>query len=166
MVLSFAIEDLGLNPLDRVERLAERRAWTLDRTSAEEVIMGVTGGWCDLSISMNWREDLESLLVSAAYELRVPGKRQDEIAKLLAMINAQLVHGHFDFWLVEGTIIYRHALLLAGGAEANDEQCEAMIRIAVDTCQRYYPAVQFVIWAGQKAEEALDNALLDTRGEA
>ncbi|MCA0432724.1 MAG: YbjN domain-containing protein [Proteobacteria bacterium] len=166
MSLSIEMDDVSFNPLDRVERLAERMAWTLDRTSSDEVVMGVTGGWSDLTLSLNWRDDLESLLCMSAYELKVPQKRQDEIARLLNLINAQLIHGHFDFWLSEGSIVFRSSLLLAGAAEANDSQCEGMIRIAVESCQRYYPAIQFVIWAGHTAEQALDSALLDTRGEA
>jgi hypothetical protein len=56
--------------------------------------------------------------------------------------------------------------VLAGGAEANDEQCEAMIKMAIDNAQRYYPAVQLVIWGGQSAEEAMASALIETQGEA
>jgi hypothetical protein len=100
------------------------------------------------------------------FELKVPEKRREEMVRLVVLINAQLVHGHFDFWEKQGTLIFRHTLLLAGAAEANDAQCEGLIRLAVDTCQRYYPAVQFVIWAGHGAEQALDSALLETQGEA
>jgi hypothetical protein len=166
MSLSAEFEPALSNPLDRVERIAERRAWTLDRTSTDEVIMAVSGGWIDLSLSMNWRDDLESLLVAAAYELKVPDKKREDVSTLLSLINGQLIHGHFDFWATDGSILFRHALLLAGGAEANDAQCEAMIRLAVDTCQRYYPAIQFVIWAGHTPQQALDSALLETQGEA
>ena len=57
-------------------------------------------------------------------------------------------------------------LLLTGGAEANDAQCESLIRLAVETCERYFPAVQFVVWAGRNAGEALESSLLETVGEA
>jgi hypothetical protein len=166
MSLATGFEPILSNPLDRVERIAERQEWTLDRPSSDEIVMAVSGGWCDLSLNMSWRDDLESLFMHGAYELKVPEKRQDEVARLLSLINARQMHGHFDFWAADGTIIYRNSLLLAGGAEANDGQCEGMIRLAVDTCQRYYPAIQFVIWAGHSAEQALDSALLETHGEA
>lgn len=166
MSLQAPFEPILSNPLDRVERIAERRDWTFDRPSSDEVLMAVGGGWCDLSLSLSWRDDLESLLVGCNYELKVPEKRREEMVRLVVLINAQLVHGHFDFWEKQGTLIFRHTLLLAGAAEANDAQCEGLIRLAVDTCQRYYPAVQFVIWAGHGAEQALDSALLETQGEA
>ena len=153
------------NPLDRVERLAESHAWSVDRTNDHEVVMQVAGGWADLNLSFTWRDDLESLHFACVLDLRVPLKRRDEVAKLLAIINAQMIHGHFDLW-ADGAIVYRYALLLAGGAEANDAQCETVIRIGVEASQRYYPAIQFVVWAGHSAEDALQSALLETMGEA
>ena len=154
------------NPLDRVERLAESRHWPLDRTSDDEVVMAISGGWCDLNFSLSWRDDLETLQSVCGFDLKVPEPRQTEVMRLICLVNAQLIHGHFDFWTAEGAILFRHSLILAGGAEANDSQCDALIRSGIENCQRYYPAFQFVIWAGQAAEKALANALLETHGEA
>lgn len=154
------------NPLDRVERLAESLRWTFDRTTQTEVTMLVEGGWSDLQLAMNWREDVETLHVAATFDARVPPARREEAARLVALINGQLLHGHFDLWEADGTLVMRNSLLLAGGAEANDAQCEALIRLAVDNCQRYFPAVQFVVWAGRSAEDALQSSLFETMGEA
>jgi hypothetical protein len=154
------------NPLDRVERLAESRAWSVDRTNDHEVVMLVGGGWADLNLSFTWRDDLESLHFACVLDLKVPEKRRDEVARLLAIINSQIMHGHFDLWSNDGSIVYRYTLLLAGGAQANDAQCESIIRIGVEASQLYYPAIQFVIWAGKTAEDALESAMLETHGEA
>ncbi len=154
------------NPIDRVERLAEREHWSIDRTSDDEVVMNVSGGWCDLNLSLSWRSDLEALIVACTYDMRVVEQRRDEVTKLINQMNAQLIHGHFDFWAESGHIMYRNSLLLAGGAEANDAQCAAMIQLGIEQCQRYYPAVQFVVWAGHSAEQAMSSALLETHGEA
>ena len=97
---------------------------------------------------------------------KVPAARREEMAKLVALVNAQLLHGHFDQWEADGSLVFRNNLLLCGGAEANDAQCEALIRLAIDTCQRYFPAVQFVVWAGRGAGEALEASLFETMGEA
>jgi hypothetical protein len=154
------------NPLDRVQRLAELRHWPMDRTSDDEVVMSISGGWCNLDLSLNWRDDLEDLRVVCGYDLKVQPTRQLEVTRLLSLINARLLHGHFDIWPSNGVVTFRYSLILAGGAEANDAQCDALIRIAVDSCQRFYPALQFVMWAGHSAEAALENALLETQGEA
>jgi hypothetical protein len=154
------------NPIDRVERLAEREKWAIDRTSDDEVVMTVSGGWCDLNLSLSWRSDLEAVMVACTYDLRVPPPRKEEIIRLVNLVNSQIIHGHFDFWADAGVIMFRNSLSLAGGAEANDAQCEALIGDAVGACQRYYPAVQFAVWAGHDAHKALSSALLETHGEA
>jgi hypothetical protein len=154
------------NPLDRVEKLAESRRWPMDRTSSDEVVMTISGGWCNLHLSLYWRDDLEALQFACSYDLKVPEARHAEVLRLLSLINSRLMHGHFDFWSAEGSVNFRHSLILAGGAEANDAQCDMLIRTGVEACQRYFPAMQFVIWAGQTADAALENALLETHGEA
>ena len=88
------------------------------------------------------------------------------MSRLIGLINEQLLTGHFDLWHRDGSLVFRNGLLLSGGAEANDAQCEALIRFAVETCERYFPAVQFVVWAGRKADDALESTMLDTMGEA
>jgi hypothetical protein len=159
------IEELA-NPLDRVERLAEAYHWAFDRTNHAEVTMRVEGGWSDLSVSLNWRDEFEILHVAVNFDAKVPPARRDETIKLIARINEQLLVGHFDLWHSDGSLVFRNSMLLSGGAEANDAQCEALIRFAVETCDRYFPAVQFVVWAGQPAVEALEAAMIETLGEA
>lgn len=154
------------NPLDRVERLAARRDWALDRSDDDEVTLLVSSPYSDLHVALNWRADLETLHVAASFDVKVPAARRDEAARLIALINEQLMHGHFDLWRSDGSIVFRNNLVLAGGAEANDAQCEMLIRLAAENCQRFFPAVQFVVWAGRKAEDAIECSLFETVGEA
>jgi hypothetical protein len=158
-------DDLS-NPLDRVERIAEIHEWAFSRTGHGEVTMQISGGWSEMVVSLNWRDDFEVLHAAVSPEVKVPAARRDEVAKLLARINEQLLIGHFDLWHADGSLLFRNSLLLSGNAEANDAQCEALIRFAVETCERYFPAVQFVVWAGQNAADALEAAMIDTVGEA
>jgi hypothetical protein len=154
------------NPLDRVQRLAETRQWPIDRTSEDEVVMSVSGAWCGLDLSLSWREDMETLQIVCAFDLKINEPRRIEALNLLAQVNAGLLHGHFDLWMQEGRVVFRDSLWLAGGAEANDAQCDALIRAGLDSCQHYYPAFQFVAWGNQTADDALRNAMLETKGEA
>jgi hypothetical protein len=82
------------------------------------------------------------------------------------MINEQLWIGHFDLWSSDSVVMFRHALLLAGGAVPTHPQCATMMKTAVDACERYFQAFQFVLWAGKSAREALDAVLFETEGEA
>ena len=45
-------------------------------------------------------------------------------------------------------VIFRHALLLAASV-SDAAQCEAMLKAALEACERYYQAFQFVVWAGK-----------------
>ena len=74
--------------------------------------------------------------------------------------------GHFDIWEQERIVMFRHSLLLAGNADATPQQIEGMFTNALESCERYYRAFQFVVWAGKSAREAIDNALFETAGEA
>lgn len=161
-----AFETKESNPLDRVERLAEAQHWSFDRTTQTEVTMLLEGAWSDLHVALNWRDDMETLHVAVTFDAKVPAARRDEAARLVAQINEQLFHGHFDLWHSDGSLVHRNSLLLTGGAEANDAQCAMLIKLAVETCQRYFPAVQFVVWAGRSAEQALESSLFETVGEA
>ena len=37
---------------------------------------------------------------------------------------------------------------------------------AIESCERYFQAFQFVVWAGKDAVEALEGVLFETVGEA
>ena len=75
--------------------------------------------------------------------------------RLVAAINEQLWVGHFDLWTHTGMVMHRQALVLPGGLTASTAQCEAMVVNAIHACERYYPAFQFVVWAGKSTAEAM-----------
>ncbi len=154
------------NPMDVMEALASVRGWSFDRPGDDEVNMTVEGSWCDLHVCMNWRDDLESVHLAATFDLRVPLNRREEISRLVSLINEQLFLGHFDLWRQDGALMFRNGMFLTGGAEILPEQCESLLVSALESCERYYPAFQFVLWAGQTAEDAIQSCLLETQGEA
>jgi hypothetical protein len=96
----------------------------------------------------------------------VPERRRAELIELAALINEQLWVGHFDVWVNDGIVMFRHALVLTGGIAAADAQCEAVLGIALDACERHYQAFQFVLWAGKSPREALESIIFETSGEA
>jgi hypothetical protein len=116
-------------------------------------------------ISLTWREDLEALHLACAFDFKANDARLGAIYRLLALINEQLWLGHFDLWKDDGLLLYRHGLLLAG-ADSHAGQCEALLRAALEACERYYQAFQFVRWAGKTPEEALAALMLETQGHA
>ncbi|WP_089174361.1 YbjN domain-containing protein [Bosea sp. AS-1] len=158
--------DRPSNPLDLFERLASLNNWTFDRDSDDELSVSVTGGWSEYHVAITWLAEVEALHIACAFDLKVPERRRGEVLQLVSLVNEQLWLGHFDLWSSESVVMYRHALLLSGGAEPTDEQAAALIKSAIDACERYYQAFQFVVWAGKTAREGLEGAMLETAGEA
>jgi len=154
------------NPVDLVEQLAALNDWSFERSAEDEITLSLSSRWTDCHVSFQWMDELESLHLACAFDFKVPEGRRPEVLKLLALINEQMWLGHFDMWSQEGVIMFRYALALAGGATASDRQCAAILDAALDAVERYYPAFQFVVWAGKTAREAMDTALFDTVGEA
>ena len=153
------------SPIDLVEQLASAQDWPFERGSEDELTLTVSGTWSDYHVSVNWRDDLEALHVASAFDCKVPDARLNEIYRLIAQINEQLWIGHFDLWLHAGLLLYRHGLLLNGNV-ATPRQCEALIQSALEACERYYQAFQYVVWAGKEAREALTSTMFETEGRA
>jgi hypothetical protein len=164
--MSLLDHDEQNNPVDVVERLAAGHEWAFARASDDEVTLVVSGQSTDYQISFTWMRQIESLHLACAFDLRVPARRRAEVLELAALINEQLWVGHFDVWFNHGIIIFRHALVLSGGITAADSQCEMLLGMALDSCERHYQAFQFVLWAGKSARDALTSAMFETQGEA
>jgi hypothetical protein len=154
------------HPLDVVEQLAAQAGWSFEREQDDEICISVAGGWSDYHISFSWLPEHEALHIGCAFDVKAPERRRGELAKLIALMNEQLWVGHFGHWEQENVMLFRHAILLPGGQQPDAAQCEAGLRAAIDACERYYQAVQFVLWSGRNAKEALDAALFETAGEA
>jgi hypothetical protein len=154
------------NPVDIIERLASTHDWSFSRASDDEVTLVVAGQWSDYQVSFTWMPDIEALHLACAFELKVPERRRAEVLELTCLVNEQLWVGHFDVWMNDGIIMFRHAHVLTGGIAATDPQCEALLGIALDACERHYQAFQFVLWAGKSPREALESSMFETSGQA
>ena len=166
MSLLESIVDSRNHPLAVVEDIAADNNWSFERSGEDEVTIVSKGEWTDYQLSFTWMGEIEALHLACAFDMKVPEQRLPEVQQLIAMINEQLWIGHFDVWMQNGMVMFRHALVLAGGVTASGRQCEAVLGTALDSCERYFPAFQFAIWAGKSAREAIDAAMFDTVGEA
>jgi hypothetical protein len=140
--------------------------WTFERGGTDEIALAVTGKFADYEISFTWMDDFEILHLACAFNLVVPQAREAEVYKLLSRINEQMLFGHFDIWEGESAVMYRQTLLLAGGAEPTPEQVAMVLASALESCEQYLPAFQYVVWSGSTAGEALDSVMFETHGNA
>ena len=158
--------DSKSHPLAVVEDIAASNNWPFERSGEDELTIVSKGQWTDYQISFTWMGEIEALHLACAFDMKIPQARLAEVQRLIAAINEQLWVGHFDIWTQTGMIMYRQALVLPDGLTASNAQCEAMLAGAIHACERYYPAFQFVVWAGKSAQEAMNAAMSDTEGEA
>ncbi|MCO4315822.1 YbjN domain-containing protein [Phyllobacterium sp. 21LDTY02-6] len=155
-----------LHPVDVIEHVALTNEWAFERTGEDEIAITVEGNWTDYQISFSWMEDFEALHLACAFDIAVSEPRVNEVQRLLSLINEQLLMGHFDLWRQEGAIMYRQSLLLSGGVEPTGKQVEVLLASALDACETYFQAFQFVVWSGSTARESLDSILFETIGSA
>lgn len=155
-----------LHPVDVIEHVAQTNDWAFERTGDDELAITVAGSWTDYHVSFSWMEEFEALHLACAFDLRVPEPKVLEVMRLLSTINEQMLFGHFDLWEVEGAVMFRHSLLLSGGAEPTSQQVEVLLDSALEACECYYQAFQFVVWSGLSAKEALASVLFETEGNA
>ncbi|MBI5261212.1 MAG: YbjN domain-containing protein [Bradyrhizobium sp.] len=166
MSLLEGIIDSRSHPLAVVEDIAADNNWPFERSGEDELTIVSKGEWTDYQLSFTWMADLEALHLACAFDMKIPQARLPEVQRLIAAINEQLWIGHFDLWTHTGMIMHRQALVLPGGLTASVGQCQSMLGGAIHACERYYPAFQFVVWAGKSTPEALDASMFDTMGEA
>lgn len=153
------------HPLDVVEQLAADQEWNFERPEDDEIVLVVNGKWADYTATITWMDDIETLHFACAFEFKPNPTRRLEIEKLVANINRLLWVGHFDLYDEEKLITYRHAHVCTGGSIVPD-QCQRVVDWSRDMCERYFPAFQYVQWAGQSAQQALEAAEFETVGEA
>jgi hypothetical protein len=166
VVLTNIVPDQINSPLDTVEQMAFGHSWTFERAGEDEIALVVDGRCTNYQISFTWMHEIEVLHLACAFDMKVPEKRLSDVRQLITLINEDLWIGHFDVWTLSGMIMFRYALILAGGTGASVRQCEAALGAALDSSERYFPAFQFVVWAGKSAREAMESAMLETSGRA
>ena len=154
------------NPLDTLEELVSANDWRFERHSDSELMVEITGRWCGYHLYFLWRRELHAMFCSCHLDLRVPATKQAAVYALLAAANESLWLGHFGFVAEDGTTMYRHTVPLRGAQGLSVEQLEDLVDTAVTECERFYPALQMVVWGGRAVGEALSVARMDTQGEA
>ncbi len=164
--INSSTNSLDIHPMDIIEQVVSANDWLFDRCNDQEMSVQVPGHWCDFSLHFAWNEQAGAMHFTCAFDMRVPEERKQVVHELLALINEKMWMGHFSIWNEEGLPMYRHALPLRGSFGPSVEQMEDLVDTAIDECERFYPAFQFVIWGGKSAPDALTAAMFDTVGEA
>lgn len=158
--------ELEPSPIDIVEDLAELKCWDVDRLGEDQIAMAVEGAWRTYSLSLAWYEPDETLRMVCTYEMDAPEERLGNVYEAIEAANDRIWMGGFNLWREQGLMAFRYGLTLRGGAGATSEQVDAMLRCAVENCERYYPVFQLVANEGASTDRAMAAALLEAAGRA
>jgi hypothetical protein len=98
-------------------------------------------------------------------DLAVPKAQRQTAQELIATINPRVWLGHFELW-DEGEIIFRHGMALMTGEQPSLAQAAAMIDVAVEAADRFFPAYDFLLRGAKTPQEAIAACMFETVGEA
>ncbi|KPA20924.1 hypothetical protein shim_28400 [Shimia sp. SK013] len=166
MALSEQFFDDDLHPIDIVEHIATHYDWNFDRIADDQIAMAVEGQWKTYSITLAWSAYDETLRLVCSFENEPPEEKLPQLFEALNAVNDECWAGAFTYWQKQQLMIYRYGLVLTGGQVASPEQIDTLIRLAVEACERFYPAFQLVVWGDRKVEDAMQVAIAEAYGRA
>ncbi len=155
-------------PIDMLESWFDAQGWANDRIGEDEIVAGTQGAWGQYELRGVWRDDDRVLQFLAFPDVKVSDDKKVALYETIGLINEQLWIGHFELWAGDGSLVFRHALLLDTdeGASLSLDQAETLVEAAVGELDRFYPVFQFVLWGGKTPQEAITAAMVETHGEA
>ena len=153
-------------PVDMLASLFEARGWPYEFVSEDEISGQVQGSWANYQLRGIWRSEDNVLQLLCLPDIRVSEDKRAAMFEVLGMVNEQLWLGHFDIWSNGQVLLYRHGLMLGDEGLLSIAQAQTVIEVAVEECDRFYPAFQFILWGDKSPADALAAALVDAAGEA
>ena len=166
MALSEQFLEDDIHPIDIVEHLAEHHEWDFDRIGDDQIAMAVEGQWRTYSLTLAWSGHDETLRMVCTFELEPPAEKMSALFELLNLVNDQFWAGAFTYWEEQKLMVYRYGLVLSGGQMASPDQIDTMIATAVVSAERYYPALQLLVWGDRTPQGALQVAIAEAYGRA
>jgi len=158
--------DDDIHPIDIVESLASHHEWDFDRIGDDQIAMAVEAQWRTYSLTLAWSGYDETLRMVCSFEMEPPEDKLPKLYELLNKMNDQCWAGAFTYWPEQKLMVYRYGLVLTGGQVAGPEQIDTMINSAVSNADRYYPAIQLMVWGEQSPEDAMQVAIAEAYGRA
>ncbi|MEQ5787268.1 YbjN domain-containing protein [Erythrobacter sp. NFXS35] len=153
-------------PVEMLAALFEARGWPCELVSDDEMSGEVQGSWANYQLRAIWRAEDRVLQFLCLPDIRVTEDKRASAYELLCLVNEQMWLGHFDIWSSGDVLLYRHGALLSEDGRLTLDMAQALVECAIDECDRFYPAFQFVLWGDKSPRAALEAAMVDAAGEA
>jgi hypothetical protein len=156
---------LANDPLDVVEHVLTAENLPFDRTEDGDLAFSLAGDWKDYELWFAWRPEGDCLQLCLSMDLTVPTEQRAAAHELIASINPRVWLGHYELW-EDGEIIFRHGMALMTGEQPSLAQTAAMIDVAVEGADRFFPAFDFLVRGSKSPQEAIAACMFETVGEA
>ena len=156
---------LGNDPLDVVEHVLAAENLPFDRTEDGDLAFSLAGDWKDYELWFAWRPEGDCLQLCLSMDLTVTKEQLEAAHELIAALNPRVWLGHFELW-EDGEIIFRHGMALMTGEQPSLAQAAAMIDVAVEGADRFFPAFDFLVKGSKSPKEAIAACMFETIGEA
>jgi len=167
-ILMIAMKEQGslFTPIDQIEEMAIGQDWAYSRLSASEIAIEISGRWSETRLECVWYEEQSILSFSNSLEILIQPSQVAECHKLLALINENMLLGHFDILSNDNSPTLRYGMMILDQRFLNPEYFYEIIQWLGHETERFYPAFQAVLMGDKKAQEAASLALFETMGEA
>ena len=156
---------VALDPLDVVEHVLTAENLQFDRTEDGDLAFALTGDWKDYELWFAWRPEADCLQLCLSFDLQATPEQRAAAYELISILNQRVWLGHFELW-EDGEIIFRHAMALMTGERPSLAQAAAMIDVAMEAADRFYPAFDFLVRGSKSAADAVAACMFETVGEA
>jgi hypothetical protein len=156
---------LANDPLDVVEHVLTAENLPFDRTEDGDLAFSLAGDWKDYELWFAWRPEGDCLQLCLSMDLVATAEQRAAAHELIAAINPRVWLGHFELW-EDGEIIFRHGMALMTGEQPSLAQAAAMIDVAVEGADRFFPAFDFLVRGGKSPQDAIAACMFETVGEA
>ena len=164
--LDHYIHSEEIHPIDIAETVATHHAWDFDRLADDQIAMTVEGQWRSYSLTLAWSACEAVLRLICTFDMDPPAARMPALYEVLNLANDAVWDGGFTFWAPQRLMVWRYGLVLAGDQIAAPEQIDHMVRAAVESCERFYPAFQLACWGDDEPRAAVEVAMAEAYGRA
>ena len=154
------------DPIDIAETLAEYYEWQFERLSEEQIEMVIEAGWKNYSVSLEWSFNDENLRLSSSFEMNPPDESIQRLYHTLNLVNSRCWSGFFLFLNSEKLMSFRSNLNLSEGFFASTNQVNNLLKNAIMSCEKFYPAFQLAAWGGKDPDLAIDVVFEHAMGSA
>ncbi|MBF0162749.1 MAG: YbjN domain-containing protein [Magnetococcales bacterium] len=155
----------GDNPVGMVEEYVINQDWNSERSNEQELWAELPSPWGNQRLWIVFHEDTGFLQFNCYLNLKIPPRQSSAAARTITLMNERVWLGHFEIWSEEHVPVFRIVLPLRK-AELQETQLEDVMTAIQEETERFFPAIQWVVWGGKTPEEAIAAAMVETEGEA